>query len=281
MNQSDSVYRLQSFFSFVNSYLQSYRRNFGKTTGETVILNFLEGNDTIRILANVTEPAEAAKVGDFWYSGGILRKIIFVDELGVRQYKVCYKYEDAFSTTLISLNPSVTGSGTTNPNPGNPGGGNGGGIPNTTPPPTGNPILSGGGQMSGPLYLRSKIREPNEAVPKDYVDKAYARLQEQVNEVSRIAAAASSTSTQSAQTIAQANLELKEVKKFKVAKVSKTIAAKEWTVVHGAASRSLFVQIFDATGEMIMADTIRIIDENTVKMEFAVAVSGTATIFIT
>ena len=275
MNSTDDRIKLRSFFSYINSYLQAYRKKQNLLSGDTVILHFLEGTDTIRIYCNLSEPSNL-KVGDFWYSGGTLRKCIFVTQEGVQQYTVCYAYSEAFSTTVISLNPNLTsGSGNSVPlpNPTNPGTGTG--TENT-----GDNLKTGGGTMFGPLYLRQKISEPNEAVPKKYVDEYFATINNKVNRLSEVVSNSATESVRASQAVNTLRIELQEVLKIRVIRVTKTTATNEWAVVHNANSRSIIVQVYNESGEKVEPDAIQIINLNAIKIYFAYPMAGNATIFI-
>lgn len=275
MNPTDDRIKLRSFFSYINSYLQAYRKKQNLLSGDTVILHFLEGTDTIRIHCNLAEP-DKLKVGDFWYSGGTLRKCIFVTQEGVQQYKVCFTYSEAFSTTVISLNPNLTsGSSVPLPNPTNPGTGGGTGTENT-----GDNLKTGGGTMFGPLYLRQRISEPNEAVPKKYVDDYFANINNKVNRLSEIVSNSTTESVRASQAVNSLRTELQEVLKIRVIKVTKTTATNEWAVVHNANSRSIIVQVYDESGEKVEPEAIQIINLNAIKIYFAYPMAGNATIFI-
>lgn len=275
MNPTDDRIKLRSFFSYINSYLQAYRKKQNLLSGDTVILHFLEGTDTIRIHCNLAEP-DKLKVGDFWYSGGTLRKCIFVTQEGVQQYTVCFTYSEAFSTTVISLNPNLTsGSSVPLPNPTNPGTGGGTGTENT-----GDNLKTGGGTMFGPLYLRQRISEPNEAVPKKYVDDYFANINNKVNRLSEIVSNSTTESVRASQAVNSLRTELQEVLKIRVIKVTKTTATNEWAVVHNANSRSIIVQVYDESGEKVEPEAIQIINLNAIKIYFAYPMAGNATIFI-
>lgn len=275
MNPTDDRIKLRSFFSYINSYLQAYRKKQNLLSGDTVILHFLEGTDTIRIHCNLAEP-DKLKVGDFWYSGGTLRKCIFITQEGVQQYTVCYTYSDAFSTTVISLNPNLTsGSSVPLPNPTNPGTGGG-----TETENTGDNLKTGGGTMFGPLYLRQRISEPNEAVPKKYVDDYFANINNKVNRLSEIVSNSTTESVRASQAVNSLRTELQEVLKIRVIKVTKTTATNEWAVVHNANSRSIIVQVYDESGEKVEPEAIQIINLNAIKIYFAYPMAGNATIFI-
>lgn len=275
MNPTDDRIKLRSFFSYINSYLQAYRKKQNLLSGDTVILHFLEGTDTIRIHCNLAEP-DKLKVGDFWYSGGTLRKCIFVTQEGVQQYTVCFTYSEAFSTTVISLNPNLTsGSSVPLPNPTNPGTGGGTGTENT-----GDNLKTGGGTMFGPLYLRQRISEPNEAVPKKYVDDYFANINNKVNRLSEIVSNSTTESVRASQAVNSLRTELQEVLKIRVIKVTKTTATNEWAVVHNTNSRSIIVQVYDESGEKVEPEAIQIINLNAIKIYFAYPMAGNATIFI-
>ena len=275
MNPTDDRIKLRSFFSYINSYLQAYRKKQNLLSGDTVILHFLEGTDTIRIHCNLAEP-DKLKVGDFWYSGGTLWKCIFVTQEGVQQYKVCFTYSEAFSTTVISLNPNLTsGSSVPLPNPTNPGTGGGTGTENT-----GDNLKTGGGTMFGPLYLRQRISEPNEAVPKKYVDDYFANINNKVNRLSELVSNSTTESVRASQAVNTLRTELQEVLKIRVIKVTKTTATNEWAVVHNANSRSIIVQVYDESGEKVEPEAIQIINLNAIKIYFAYPMAGNATIFI-
>lgn len=275
MNPTDDRIKLRIFFSYINSYLQAYRKRQNLLSGDTVILHFLEGTDTVRIHCNLAEP-DKLKVGDFWYSGGTLRKCIFITQEGVQQYTVCFTYSEAFSTTVISLNPNLTsGSSVPLPNPTNPGTGGGTGTENT-----GDNLKTGGGTMFGPLYLRQRISEPNEAVPKKYVDDYFANINNKVNRLSEIVSNSTTESVRASQAVNSLRTELQEVLKIRVIKVTKTTATNEWAVVHNANSRSIIVQVYDESGEKVEPEAIQIINLNAIKIYFAYPMAGNATIFI-
>lgn len=273
-------HRLQAFLSYINNYLHTYRKRYNKTASDPIVLRFLVGNtDTINIHCALSEPLDTSfKVNDFWYSGSVLRKCVSVEpdeQVGViRQYKVCYKYADAFSSTILSLNPSLDGSSSlpptvtqnppTNPNPGG----------------VGDAILSGGGTMSGPLYLRERILDAREAVPKSYVDALHVNHQQILSQMSALVQNAASQAQQAVTAMAQLRTDLKDVLALQVIRVSKTTPAKEWPVVHNHGSRFVIVQAYDTTGEKIEPDVIRVVNENAVKLEFAVPVAGRAVVFL-
>lgn len=270
--------RLSSFLSYLTSYLHSYRKRYNKNPGDVIALRFLVGNvDTVTIYCAPTEPPNLElKVDDFWYSGTLLRKCVAKnfddDKAVVRSYKVCYKYDEAFVSTILSLNPALNGEGpppTVTQNPSEPGSMN-----------QGDPILSGGGTMLGPLYLRSKIIDSREATSKAYVDGLISQQQLTINALSTMVGRVSSESAQTVGLMNKLQRDLQDLLALKVIRVSKTTPATDWPVVHNHGSHFAIVQVYDLNGELVIPDKVEIVNENAIRLKFAVPVAGRAVVFL-
>ena len=165
MTTSDT--KLASFLTYIANYLYVYRIKFNKSPADNVQLRFLANStpDALTINCCTAEPLMA--VGDYWYNGTVLRLCIGdapEQQYGFsKTYKTCYTYNEAFTSTLISLNPEIVLDN---------------GVTTTTPAPNFNVqyIKKSGDKMGGPLLLWRMPVEEMESAPKAYIDAETAKL---------------------------------------------------------------------------------------------------------
>ena len=274
--------KLSAFLSYLNGYLHSYRKKYNKSAADCITLRFLVGNtDTITIYCSLSDPGyREFKVGDFWYSGSVLRKcknLIYDDEDGViRSYEICYFYADAFASSIVSLNPAL-----------NNGAGNGHIPENPNPNPetpgsvgSGSQILSGGGTMTGPLYLRERILDSREAVSKSYVDNLIAQQQQTIFDLNQLVNRIALESSQTISRLEQIQRDFADVVQLKTIRVSKTVPAIEWPIVHNHNSRYAIVQVYDFNGSLVIPDSVEIVNENAICLRFSIPIMGRAIVFL-
>lgn len=152
--------KLQKFLNYLDSYTYEYRLKFGTTQFDNIELRFLVNSTPDSIIINCCSNEPNVRVNDYWYNGSILRKCLNdspQEELGFsKTYITCYTYEEAFTSTVISLNPPLENStGTTLP-------------PVPTTPTT--YVKKTGDTLLGPLFLSRLPVEQNESTSKLYVD---------------------------------------------------------------------------------------------------------------
>ena len=166
--------KLTSFLAYVANYLYVYRIKFNKTPSDNVPLKFLANSTPDTITINCCSAEPVVEVGDYWYNGTLLRKCISADpqvQYGFsKTYKSCYTYADAFSSTLLSLNPEIKLDG----------------VSTTTPAPPTGPVVyvkKSGDTMAGPLFLFRSPVEVNEAVNKGFLDSELAKVNAQASKI--------------------------------------------------------------------------------------------------
>ena len=164
MTTSDT--KLASFLTYLANYLYAYRIKYNKSPADNVQLLFLANSTPDALTINCCSAEPLSAVGDYWYNGTVLRLCLGdapQEQYGfAKTYKTCYTYDDAFTSTLISLNPDIVlESGTT-----------------TTQAPSSNIqyIKKFGDEMAGPLILWRMPVEDLEAVPKKYLEDELAKL---------------------------------------------------------------------------------------------------------
>lgn len=57
---------------------------------------------------------------------------------------------------------------------------------------------------------------------------------------------------------------------------TQSVAASSWNIAHALGTENAIVQIYDATSELIVPDTIVIVDENNILVTFGAAQAGVA-----
>lgn len=159
--------KLQKFLAYLDSYIYEYRAKFGTGIHDNIELRFLVNSTPDSLIINCRSSEPNVQLNDFWYNGALLRKCVGVepqDELGFNKtYQTIYTYEDAFTSTIVSLNPPLIDS----PNS------------STVPPQPTLPtsyVRKIGDAMQGPLFLFRNPVENNEAVTKIYVDTENNKL---------------------------------------------------------------------------------------------------------
>lgn len=272
--------RLQAFLSYLNNYLFQYRKINNTTPNTLVVLKFLSGADTINIYCQLTEPlpnVAPMKVNEFWYNGSVLRKCLSLTSGGqvgfVRSYKVCNVYEDAFSTTILSLNPELLNSdGSTTP------------PPTTTtpaPPATAYLPLSGNVPMQGPLILQEgEPQTPRTAVSKSYVDGLIAGFQSAINALADTSGGHTSAIGQLTSSLNEIRNEMNDKLRQVVVGHTQDEPAVTWLIEHHKGTRVALCQAFDEDGYEVYPDAKRIVDENVILISFSTPQKGSATVFL-
>lgn len=292
---------LSSFLVYLNDYLVSYREFYKKSELSNVQLKYLTeiSRNLVTINCCIVEPN--VSVGDFWYNGKLLRfcssNVPLLGSAYKKSYTVIYKYEDAFESALLSLNTDFSSNPvTTTPKP----------IVTTTIIPSSYLKLTGG-EMLGPILLSREAKDPREPVTKnafdiaisglnvkqtkiennlnntnqqlDIINNYYAKVisdvYSKIKDYEVLALNQSDLISNLSNTIDNLNLQVQKLSVSKVYTHTQSYDANTWLITHLRGSTNFIYSIYNDLDEVIIPDSIKIIDIDTIAVTFLVPIKGT------
>lgn len=250
--------KLSSLLTYLDNYLYVYRVKYKSESNANIPLTFLTNSMPAKLVINCCIGEPLINDGDYWYNGSVLRKWISNAPQNAygfsRTYLVCNTYSDGFKTTLVSLNPDIK-------------------IDNVTVttllPPSGEFLRRSGDTATGPLYLFRDPEQLQEAANKAYVDNNFIQIDTQYSaEVFKLK-----------QDIADLYFKITGLSKPVFYTHYQDIENDIWVVSHNKESTNFVISVFDASGSMIIPESVKISDANTVVISFNLILSGKSTLF--